>query len=63
MSDDQVSEERDPYQNEEDDNRLDAVREEHWRNVAEEGDDKKKIHDLRWDVYVKYKEELINGEF
>ena len=63
MSDDQVSEERDPYQNEEDDNRLDAVREEHWRNVAEEGDDKKKIHDLRWDVYVKYKEELINGDF
>ena len=42
---------------------LDAIREEHWRDVAEEGDDKKKICALRWEVYVKYKEELIKKEF
>ena len=39
--------------NEEEDIRLDAMREYHWRYVAEEGDDKKKIHGLRWYVYVK----------
>ena len=32
-------------------------------DVAEEGDYKKKIHALRWDVYVKEKEELIKREF
>ena len=38
---------------------MDEIRDEHWRNVAEEGDDKKKMHDLRWEIYVKEKEELI----
>ena len=56
MSEDQVSEERDPDLNEEEDIRLGAIKEDHWRGVAEEGDDKKKIHALRWDVYVKEKE-------
>ena len=37
--------------------------EEHWRDVADEGDDNKKMHALSWEVYVKYKEELINREF
>ena len=32
-------------------------------DIAEEGDDKNKIHALRWEVYVKNKEELISREF
>ena len=35
MSEDQVAEERDPDLNEEEDIRLDAIMEEHWRDVAE----------------------------
>ena len=27
------------------------------------GDDKRRIHALRWEVYVKEKEELINRDF
>ena len=46
----QVEEERDPYLNEEEDIILDKIREEHWRDIAEEGDDKKRIHALRWEV-------------
>ena len=34
MSEEQVSEERDPDLNEEDDTRMDDIREEHWRDVA-----------------------------
>ena len=34
-----------------------------WRYVAQEGDDKKEIHALRWDIYVKEKEELIKRYF
>ena len=55
MLEDQVAEERDPDLNEKEDIRLDEIREDHWRDVAEEGDDKKKIHILRWEIYVKYK--------
>ena len=50
MSEDQVAEERYPNLNEEDDIRLDAIMEDHWRDVTEEGDDTKTIHDLRWEV-------------
>ena len=50
MSEDQVAEERYPDLNEKEDIRLDGIREEHWRDVADEGDDKKKIHSLRWEV-------------
>ena len=35
MSEDQVSEERYPDLNKEEDIRLDAIREDHWRNVDE----------------------------
>ena len=63
MSEDQVAEERDPYLNEKEDIRLDEIREEHWRDVAKEGDDKKNIHALRWGVYVKDKEDLIKRDF
>ena len=48
MSEDHVSEERDPDLTEEEDLRLGEIREEYWRDVSEEGDDKKKIHALRW---------------
>ena len=63
MSEDQVAEERDPDLNEYEDIRLDAIREENWKDVSEEGDNKKKIIDLRWEVYVKEEEDLIKGEF
>ena len=53
MSEDQVAEERDLDLNEGGGIILDAIMEEHWRGVAEEGDYKKKIHSLRWDFYVK----------
>ena len=53
ISEDQVSEEKDPELNEDEDIRMDAIRGEHWRGVAEESDDKKKMHALRWEIYVK----------
>ena len=43
------------YLNGEGDTRLDVIREEHWRDFAEEVDNKDKIHALRWEVYVKDK--------
>ena len=36
--------------------------EEYWMGVYEYGGDKKKINALRWDVYIKDKEELIKRE-
>ena len=53
MLEEQMAEERDLDVNEEEDIRLDVIMEEHWRDVAEEGEDKKNIHALRWEVYVK----------
>ena len=50
ISEDQVVEEIDPDLNEMEDIRFDDIREDHWRDIAEENDDKKKIHALRWDV-------------
>ena len=35
MSEDQVSEERDPDLNEEEDIIMDGIRDEHWRDIAE----------------------------
>ena len=63
MLEDQVSEERDLDLNEEEDIIMDNIRERHWRDVAKEGEDKKKIHALRCDVYIKEKEEFIKREF
>ena len=54
-----MSEKRDPDLNEEEDIILDAIREDHWRDVDKEGEDNNNIHALRWEVYVKDKEELI----
>ena len=48
MSEDKVSEKRDPELKEEEDIRLGAIREEKWRYVADKGNDKKKIRALRW---------------
>ena len=48
MLEDQVLEESDPYLNEEGGIIMDAIREEHWRYVAEEGGDKENMHALRW---------------
>ena len=42
---------------------MDTIMEEHWRDVAEEGDNKKKMHVLRCKIYVKKKEELIKRFF
>ena len=38
-------------------------REYHWRNVAEDDEDKSKIHVLGWDLYTKQKQELIDIRF
>ena len=42
---------------------MDVTREEHWRDVAEDGDDKKNIHALRWEFYSKEEEKLIKRYF
>ena len=49
----QVSEERYMDLNEEKDIRMDDTREKHLRDVAEDGDNKKKIHVLILEVQVK----------
>ena len=56
-------EERDPDLNKMEDIRFDEIREDHWRDIAKENDDRKKIHALSWNVYVKEKEGLIMREF
>ena len=62
-SEEQVVEERDPDLNGMEDIRFDEIREDHWRDLAEGNDNKKKIHALRWYVYVKEKGELITRSF
>ena len=42
---------------------FDEIWEDHWRDLAEENDNKKHIHALIWNVYVKEKEELITRAF
>ena len=59
----QLVEERYPDLDEMDDIRFDDIRGDHWRDLAEESNDKKKIHALRRCVYVKDKEELITRSF
>ena len=56
-------EERDPDLDDMDDIRFEKIREDHWRDLGEESNNKKKIHALRWCVYVKEKEELITRSF
>ena len=45
-----MAEQRYPDLNEEEDIRLDAIREEHWSDFSEEGENNKKIHALGWEV-------------
>ena len=45
--------------NYEENTRISDSREEHLRDVAEDGEDRSKIRALRWDVYTRYKENLI----
>ena len=56
-------EERDPDLNEMEDIRFDKIREDHWRDLAEENKDKKKIHALIWNNYVNEKVEIIARAF
>ena len=42
---------------------MEDNREYNWRGVYEDGEDKIMIHSLRWDVYSREKEGLINREF
>ena len=53
-------EERGTELNEEGDIRMEDIREEHWSDFSEYGEDNSKIHSLRWDVYTIEKEELTN---
>ena len=46
----QVVEQRVPDQNEDEDIRMDDTRDEHWRDVYEDGDDKNNINALRWEI-------------
>ena len=54
-----MAEERDLDLNKMEDIRFDDIWEDHWRDIAEENNDKKKTYVLRFNVYVKEKEELI----
>ena len=45
-----MEEHRDPDLNEEEDIRMDEIRDEHWRDVAEEGNNNNNIHSLMWKV-------------
>ena len=54
-SEEQVVEERYPDLNDMEDLRFDKIWEYHWRYLAEEKDDKKKIHVLIRNVYIKEK--------
>ena len=63
FSQDQMSEERYLDLNQEEGIRLDEIREEHWGGFAEGVGYKKKIRSLRWDVYVKEKQDLIRRYF
>ena len=54
-----VPEERDLYLNEEEGIRMDETREDHWRYIYEDGENNKRIHTLRWEVYIKHNEDLI----
>ena len=63
ISEDQMAEESDPDLNKKEDIWFDEIREYHWRDIAEENNDKKMIYPLRWDLYVKEKKELITREF
>ena len=49
-SEEKVVEERDPDLDKMEDIAFDEIREDHWRDLAEESNDKKKVNALRWCV-------------
>ena len=63
MSEEQVSEERDMDLNEEEDIRIDEIRDEHQGGVAEEGENNNNMNSLRWEIYVELKEDLLKRHF
>ena len=63
MLEEQVLEDRDPDLNEQQDIRMKDIREDHWRDVAEDFKDNSKINSLRWDFYTKENQNLVNREF
>ena len=63
MFQEQVLEQIEPDLNEEEYIRMEDIREQHCRYVAEYVYDNINIHPLRWDVYTKDKEDLINRCF
>ena len=63
MLQEQVLEDRDTELNQEQDNKMEYIRGDHLRYVSEDGDDKKNIHALGWEVYTKQKGELVKREF
>ena len=56
MLEEQMLEEIDPDLNEDKDIIMEVIREKHWRDVAEDGEDKSKIHVMRWYFYTRDKE-------
>ena len=42
---------------------IEDSRVEHWRDVADDGENNSKIHYLRWDVYTRENNYLIKREF
>ena len=57
-----MPEETDMDLNEEEDIRIEDSREKHWAYFAEDGEYKSNIHAMRWNVYTREKEELIERE-
>ena len=63
MLEEQVSQEGESDVNQDGDIRMEDSWEEYWKYVADDGEDKKKIHALRWDVYTRYMKGFINIQF
>ena len=63
MQEEQVSKQIHTDANEEEDTRMKDSRKDNWRDVYEDGDYRKNIHDLKLEVYTKQKEELIKRYF
>ena len=60
----QAMEERNPNIEQEEDLRISNDWVEHWKEVEEkENEERGKFHSLRWEVYMKQKEELKKREF
>ena len=66
MLEEQAPEERYTDLNEEEDIIMKDSRQDNWRmqrEVAEDDQDKRNVHALKWDVHTREKQELIKREF